>query len=273
MNYPKLIAVLCMSLLAGCDEERSDTCTTSSDCAESQECIGIDSETGEGVCVSRELDPCVDADCAPDEVCQPDGICEAAWTYPEDWRYVAIISTTRNPTDLDDTNTPGPDIDAIELMANGESIYATTVEAFGQGAGGNDDGNVNAVVSSLLGSRDAIPTGGGECDLSEGTGFWSMGDSTGFVVVSFDNTSLEDGNTISVWELNDLICDNISTTRADIFQLFTGSSEVDLTAISSASDISGNNWLSQGVGIGGPLLEYTVDFPSFGVARAVSPTR
>ena len=171
-------------------------------------------------------------------------------------------SVTTSADDLDNTNTPGPDIDSIELISNGRSQFATVVEAFRQGLGGNGDGNVNALVSAVTGNNDAIPTGGGDCSLREGTGFWSMGNVEGFVVVSFGRRVLNNGDVVQVWELDDLICDNVSTVRADSYEVLVGFNDVDIASLTSVSGLRGESWLYIGASAGtGGVAEFVVDIP------------
>ena len=131
---------------------------------------------------------------------------------------------------------------------------------------GNDDGNVNNSVNAILHQNDAIPDNGGDCNLAEagdGGQFWSMGDGAGYVIVSFPgDRALEDNDTITVWELDDIICDNVGTSRADSYEVYVGNSDAGPNGISNSSGIGGNNWLSLGAAPGtGGVENFTVALP------------
>ncbi len=283
-------AIVALGLFSGCELEEDTVCTTNADCTVAGEtCLNIDAETQEGTCGVEGTNPqtcgddtqcsgnfacdttagtcatscTADAGCADGSTCNADGTaCVADVTT---WPYVAIVSETTASNDINDTNTPGPDIDAIELVAGGSSFFATTVAASAQGAGGNGDGNVNSNISAITGANDAITTGGGDCvldDDSDGAKFWSMGDTTGFVVVTFAQEPA-DGNTIKVWELDEQICDNVGTARADHYGVYLGNNSVVPGDILAATGIGGSNWLSLGSGTGNPSQ---TDVSSFAIA-------
>ena len=260
-------ASLSMGLMA-CDvEEDEEGCTSDDDCAAMEICQadtmdGSGDEAAASMCVAVEC--MADADCATEgDTCNMTSYeCETPVADP-DFVYVAVVSTTDNATDLDDTNTPGPDIDAIELVSGGESFFADFVEASNTGAGGNEDGNVNGAVASILDANDAIPTDGGDCDLAEGQGFWSAGDADGFAVITFTGSrALADGDSITVWELDDAACDNVGTVRHDGYEVYVGTTDVVVDDIAASTDIGGDNWLSLGAsGANGGVSDFSVVLP------------
>ena len=245
---------------------------------------GLSETETEGTCEMIEPEPCADgATCsdgfacddtamtcfdsceAGDDHCAEGFSCDAgacvatAMTYP----YVALISETTNADDINDTNTPGPDIDAIELTSGGTSVFATTIEASAQGAGGDADSrNANGVIATITGPNDAIPDGGGDCNLAEddASQFWSMGDTTGFAVVSFGQDLL-DGDTVTVWELDNVIC-NFSTERTDAYGAYVGSSAAELSEATTATDIGGDAWLALGSSAAGGMETFTFAMPT-----------
>ena len=231
-------------------------CQSNADCESPEMCQNIDSETGEGNCAVYEPQCRSDRDCAFDEVCE-DETC--IWRRIE-WPYVAVISSTTNSEDLFETSTPGPDLDTVSVTINGLTHYADTIHVFAQGNGGEDGVfNDQTDVSMAVGPPDAIPVGGGDCDLS--SGFWSMGNEDGFVVVGFD-VPLSDGAVITVWELDDVICDNVGVTRSDRYDVLIGNNEVQPGDIGSARSLSGDNWIYLGSSsFSGGYGEFTADLP------------
>ena len=132
------------------------------------------------------VDP-VDGDCTADEACNADrfercvdGVCEAPT-----WPFVAIVSEVpASSEDVTDTTTPGPAIDAVELIGAADRYFATVVEAAVLGTAPE---NTNANVAAVTGANDAVRsrTGAEDCALNEATGFYSMGASDGFIVLSY----------------------------------------------------------------------------------------
>lgn len=269
-------AFLALGLSTGCSVDEETECETDAECdVEANEICKDIQEDGKGVCgaaeaagtcgdgaacsdnfaCNTETSAChttctTEAECVSGFICNDANACVADATATVTYPYVAVVSETSNDDDLNGTNTPGPDIDAIEIISGGTSSFATLVSKSNQGAGGDDDndGNVNEDVNVITGANDAIPDTAGDCNLSEDTEggeFWSMGDETGFAVVTFAQP-IVDGDTIRVWELDDTLCDNVGTTRADRYGISVGNSNVDLALITASTNISGDNWLSQG---------------------------
>ncbi len=273
-------AFLALGLSTGCSVDEDD-CTSNADCAEDEICSGLTEEVTEGTCEKVEAATCgegaacsnnfacntetstchttctTDAECVSGFTCSDTNACVADATATVTYPYVAIISETTNAEDLEN-NTPGPDIDAIELISGGTSYFAAQVPASFQGAA---DENANNDVNAITGPLDAIPSSGTDCDLAEvpNAKFWSMGDNTGFAVVTFSQ-NVADGDMIRVWELDDLLCD--IGPRSDQYAVSVGNNAVDLATISTASSVSGNNWTHQGSSNGGGgKIEFTFAAP------------
>ncbi len=65
------------------------------------------------------------------------------------------------------------------------------------------------------------------------------------MVVTFGE-NVEDGDVIRVWEVDDLLCENIGVTREDRYSVSVGNNEINPNDLSSASDLMGENWLNLG---------------------------
>lgn len=267
-------AFVALGLLSGCELEDETTCQSDADCTvDGETCQNISTETNEGTCQPVTAPTCGgDVQCSGGFACDATaGTCAATCdatagcvegftcdtttstcaadvvTYP----YIALISSTTDGDDLNDTNNPGPDIDAIQITHGGANIFATGIEASNQGAGGNSAGeNSNRSVNAVLNANDQMPnTQGSDCgDLLEDPNalYWSMGDNTGFVVVSFGSNNVESGDTVTVWEVDNNWCDDISVERNDSYIFSAGTNNVVTSSIATANDISGAEWLSFG---------------------------
>ncbi len=251
-----LTSLAAVSLLTGCDIAE-DTCSTNADCAEGETCQIAEGSADANICVAGEgsgsgsgegsaavtcaTDPTI---CTADQQCD-DGVCAS-------FVYIALVS--RGEETPNETNTPGPDIDAIAVLKGNVPSFATEVVKFVPGpelSAGND----NSDQSKLLGPNDAMSdTSGDKCDLDglanaddsgEPNGraddsvatFTSLGFQGGFVIVRMP-VSIADGDVISVYELGNLWCDNISRDRADSFDIYVGLSSVDVDTITSAADFN-----------------------------------
>lgn len=213
------------------------------------------------------------ADAAPECVSGDDcasGICEDGVCVPEaemdPYLYVAVVSTASGDDALD-TNTPGPDIDAVQLIKGGTDNFATAVESFAAGEVGFE-GNVNDDVALVVGPNDAIPAvdGSEDCNFAEvgdGAEFHSMGGAGGYFVVSFGGgLEVADGDTINVWEIASTSCANVGTVRPDSYNVFIGTVAA-LDATTSAADISAENgWSLVGASAAtGGIFSMTASIP------------
>jgi hypothetical protein len=194
---------------------------------------------------------CDDPDCATNDACTA---AEYVW--------VAVRSRTATQADID-TNTPGPDIDAIELFDGAESFFIDINEIYNvQGAAGTA-GNNNAEPLSIAG----IPDGGigGDCDLAEDPNgkFWSMGSgelslgAEGFVVAKFEGVaSFGAGAEITVYEIGAGGCDNVGTARDDEYEIYIGTSAA---VIDTVDEFDTAAYMSLGLtGAGGDTHTVTV---------------
>ena len=187
------------------------------------------------------------AECTTGDDCAS-GICEGGVCVPEPamapYLFVAVVSTATGDEALEN-NTPGPDIDAVQLIKGGVDTFATAVESFAAGEVGFD-GNVNDDVALVVGPNDAIPAvdGSEDCNFAEvgdGAEFHSMGGAGGYFVVSFGGgLEVTNGDTINVWEIASTSCANVGTIRPDSYDVFIGTAAA-LQATTSAADISAEN--------------------------------
>lgn len=186
---------------------------------------------------------CTDgSECAEGEVCENDICVEAPMGAP--YLFVAVVSNAQGDDALG-TNTPGPDIDAIQLIKGGVDNFAATVEGSTTGPIDDAEGNANDDPSLVTGANDAMAaTSGEDCNLAEvgdGGQFYSMGGDGGYVIVGFaTGIEVEDGDTVNVWELSDETCTNVNTVRPDAYSVYIGT---DAASVTSAADISAaNGW-------------------------------
>jgi hypothetical protein len=247
-----LSAVLILSLGADCvggptdDDDSSDDDDSAGDDTETDCDDGIDNDV-DGVT------DCDDPDCAADAACTGDT-----------FAYVAVVSRTATQADID-INTPGPDIDAVELFNGLTSEYVDANSILAVPGEFGAAGNANDNVVRVSGSPDAGL--GGDCDLAEEPNgkFWSMGGGdaalgvTGFFVAKFDNTvEIVSGDEITVYELGPTDCDNVATARDDDYEIFVGTSDVDENDLDIDS-FAGPEWTSLGTtGAGGNIRTVTV---------------
>ncbi len=189
------------------------------------------------------------------------------------YNFVAVVSRTATVMDLDDTNTPGPDIDAIELFDGADSFWIESLMPH-QGDGGTvADGNVNDNHETVLGESDMfVDQVDFECildDAASGTDvFWSMGsgDETlgaiGWAIGKFDGSvTIEDGDIITAYEVGSLDCSNLNVARDDEYQVYIGLSSVDPTTLTLA-DLAGDDFIDLGTtGAGGGIFDFDVVIP------------
>ena len=175
-------------------------------------------------------------ECAPSSECQSTadcgygGCCTYACecVFSDGFQLVGIRSTATNTSDLS-IESPGPDIDAVSVRYEEGDVFAETIvesRQGGTGAATDPEANAFSEPAATLGPNDAIPSRGGECELSaEEQRFWSMGDDSGYIVLSFERP-FYDGSYIDVWEIDDIICDNVFETRADTYEVWVAARTV-----------------------------------------------
>lgn len=192
---------------------------TAPGCTTDDECGGYLCDTDAGTC----FDSCTDgSECGADYQCNADtSMCELVPENP--YSFVAVHSRVAASDDaINNTNTPGPDIDAIVLTSGGAMIPATTVEGGVAGAVG-DDGNAADDASAVTGARDSTADTT-DCDLSGG--YYSIGADDGFVIVSFgDGVEMADGDSVAVYELANAEtdpgnCENVGSNWSDTYDVY-----------------------------------------------------
>ncbi|MFT6628504.1 MAG: hypothetical protein ACJA1R_001766 [Flavobacteriales bacterium] len=283
------VSVLSFGALSGCDADEGaegttcaidDDCVAPLTCGDANVCVsaavqvactegGTECGAGEmcgtdGFCADSGMTACTDGtECADTEQCT-DGFCESIPATP--YLYVAIVSNVpAGSAEGIETNTPGPDVDAIQLIQGGVDNFAAVVEGSAQGETDADEGNNNADSSKVTGANDAIPAvdGSEDCNLDEaadGGTFFSMGGEGGFLIVSFAaGIEITTGDTLNVWELSDASCANVSTVRPDAFSVYV-SNTTDVSGVATAADISAaNGWQLVGASGGnGGIFSQTV---------------
>jgi Cys-rich repeat protein len=225
---------------------------TTATCTADSQCGAYTCDTATGRCNTS----CTDGStCNDGYQCNADtSMCEVVAAVP----YLFVAVTSEVPLSSDDANgpNPGPDIDAIVLMSGETTIPATTVA--GGVIGVSADGeNTRTTASDVTGARSAM-TGDGpvfECNTDDGSGYYSLADNTGFVVVSF-GAEIGDGDMITVYELDETNCSNLSTTRAEAYGVYVGQ---DAATATTAADVR-NTWCAVGAPLaGGGTFSAAVD--------------
>ncbi len=255
-------AALSASVLTGCEAEE-DSCETDADCGEGFVCQGATPDEP-GTCVEQttpEGTPCTDdSACTGGYLCdaaaslcfegcteaavecasgfQCDGADDAAGTLgtcneiPMEPYTVAIVTSEVAPTadEINDTNTPGPDVDFISLTS-GNQVLSPVVTSSVHGAIGDENATngVNGITA-----QDAMSGAGPtfECDPNDGDTYWSMGANDGFFAVTFGaGQEMIDGDIISVYELSRTSCSSgVSTEWVDSYAIYIHNGTVPATA-------------------------------------------
>jgi hypothetical protein len=184
------------------------------------------------------------------------------------YTWVAVRSRTATMADVD-TNTPGPDIDAVELQTVDSFHYAQDL-LFVQGDAGAA-GNANDDATAAAGPSDAFEDDG-SCVLDEAVpgpaAFWSMGAGDpalgieGWMIATFgDGVSISAGDAITVYEVGADDCNNVGTLRDDEYEVYIGLSTVDPSAM-GVSDLEGEGFMSLGTtGTDGGIHSFDVNLP------------
>jgi hypothetical protein len=162
--------------------------------------------------------------------------------------FVAIVSrAVENPSNHG--NTPGPDLDAVAVKSGGVSSFAASVAKVISGRTSDPEGNVNDVSSTITGANDAMTdTPGGQCNLFEGKGFFSLGYGDapqGIVILAMPN-AIQPGDSIAVYEIGNGFCSNVSTVRDDSFEVYVGPLNANVAAITDLSSLIGQGFLLVG---------------------------
>ena len=162
--------------------------------------------------------------------------------------FVAIVSrAVENPANHG--NTPGPDLDAVAIKSGGVSSFAASVAKVISGRTSDSEGNVNSASSAITGPNDAMTdTPGGQCNLFEGQGFFSLGygdGPQGIVVLAMPN-AIQPGDSVAVYEVGNGFCSNVSTVRDDSFEVYVGPLNANLAAITDLSSLIGQGFLLAG---------------------------
>lgn len=192
---------------------------------------GIDSGQGFG-CTT---DPSI---CTADQQCD-NGACVTTV-----YQHVAIVSrAVENPANHG--NTPGPDLDAVAVKSGGASSFAASVAKVISGRTSDPEGNVNSASSAITGPNDAMTdTTGGQCNLFEGQGFFSLGYGDapqGIVVLAMPN-AIQPGDSVAVYEVGNGFCSNVNVVRDDSFEVYVGPLNANLAAITDLSSLIGQGF-------------------------------
>lgn len=249
-----------------------------------------------GACAGDETGPFVvlDSVCVTDCTTtdgNPRGLCSGPGEFCIDTQCrvpftMVSVSSNTTPADVFSASSPGPDVDAIEIIRSGRSIWAQTVEAsqIGEVAGAGVGTNCEDPAAAI-GTPRSIPTNAqdGECALSGESAegrlryFCLGGGATnpGYITVSFGNDFyLMDGDQIRVWELSpvgtagsEFGCSNTTAARNDGYSVFAGKMSTNLAPVGNA------NFIELGAtGDQGGVFRFTFDDPGFSERVAICPS-
>jgi len=154
--------------------------------------------------------------CSTDpSICSADQQCDNGACVTTVYQHVAIVSRAVE-NQSNHGNTPGPDLDAVAVKSGGVSSFAASVAKVISGRTSDHEGNVNDLSSAITGPNDAMTdTTGGQCNLFEGQGFFSLGygDSPqGIIVLAMPN-AIQTGDSVVVYEIGPGFCSNVSVVR------------------------------------------------------------
>ncbi|TVR03871.1 MAG: hypothetical protein EA398_03715 [Deltaproteobacteria bacterium] len=213
-----------------------EACTSATQCAEGFDCAAVEGEETD----AEPMMACVEIVASSDPA--------------SPYTFVGVLSTTDSP----EGTTPGPNVDAIEIIRDGASVFAQSVEAnlFVQGSGNAEPGANDP--ESALGTADIRSAfeGAQECDEAVSANTYSLGATGGYLVVGFGAFEIQDGDTIRVWETSNPPCTNFTARNpGDTYELFVGRAD----ALGSRFD---DGWFSQGsISVAGPR-EFTATLPA-----------
>jgi hypothetical protein len=213
-----------------------------------------DAECGLYLCDTDGTDNCFAActdgsECADSAQCT-DSVCTEITDVP--YTFAAVVSTATGDSTAADN--PGPDVDAIVVVQGGVELPAAAVRAslVGTVTGGD---NSTGAAGNVTGTPNDFNGPDQECELESATNYFAFGGSGGFVAVSFAaSVEIIDGDSVKVYELagGPGNCSNITTERADTFEVYIGASDSAAPAV--ATDITGGDeWcrIGQSGGLGG----------------------
>ena len=197
-----LLAILCL-LSSGCGDDSTsdagpDPSPEAATCADDAECDeGFCS--GEGACVDESFECGCDDLCGEGRLCGEDSLC---FDTPQAYRFLLIEDESLTVAgDL-----PGADIDTVSLIKGGSGveIFAQTISPLSEVS---CEGNLSCTQEAAIGSPDAIDPESGECfgggDVDE-TLFLAL--NQGFIIVSFGDEVIENGDSIHVYEIGSVEC-------------------------------------------------------------------
>ncbi|NQW62599.1 MAG: hypothetical protein HQ461_07200, partial [Deltaproteobacteria bacterium] len=229
---------------------------TDADCdtAAGEVCANIDEATSEGTCEAPAdgsgsgsgsgADTCAtDEDCADGEQCD-NSACGAIV-----YQHVAIVSLAS--ADLGTPNgTPGPDLDAVAVVSGGVPSFATSAPVLILGGFSVGKPNENATKADILGPNDVLTdTSGLDCIDPDGhSEFLSLGykaDPQGLVVLAMPSP-ISATDTISVYEVGNDYCRDITTTRDDAYDVYVGPRDIDAAAINDLNSLSAQGFIKLG---------------------------
>lgn len=227
--------------------------TVDDTCSADSQCGAYRCDTATSTC----FDACTDgSECGDGFQCD-NSACIAITEQP--YTFAAITSEVPAGSDDLGNTTPGPDIDAIILTSGTTDIPAASVAGGVNGAFGGDGNPNHASNSVVLGARD-VALGAGpvfDCD-ADLSGYYSMGDSTGFVVVSFGaSTEIATGDKLTGYELDESNCDGIPD-RAETYAIYIGQDAAEATTAQAVR----TGWCLAGTATGGGTGAFTINTDS-----------
>lgn len=280
-----LFGAAALSLLAftvGCNNE-GESCKDALDCPGTQICV---SGTCQAPGTGGQDDCVMDEECDDGYMCSDAGKCVVDPGNPggnQFFNRVLLVSRTPSTTANDNNDcrapNPGPDIDFVSVQEAGEVIMPKAAAgAHGDYCGSEDMGPNDWAEPSVAIQRLSIPeVTPGECNIDDAkTKYYFMGtgqayepgetikDKTGVLVLDFEG-AINDGSTITVWEVNGKdgseteTCTNVPAKRPnDAYGVYLVSNKAP-TNIGVGTQLDGADFIYLGEGVGIKTFTVTLD--------------
>ncbi len=166
--------------------------------------------------------------------------------------FIVTSEVTEDSADVQDTTTPGPDIDGVALFSGGQTILPNMVTVL-EGSAPTNSQNSDATWSI---ERNAMSGLGPSYDCDLNGEYYSMGARDGFLAFTFPGgRSIETGDTLAVYEMSRTSCPrDIDTSFDDSYNVYVHNGDVP----ASAADVRATTCLV-GQGTAGGYWTFPID--------------